>query len=136
LIVSAGYFSGLNVATASASISKQEDPMSTSISSLFSSATKNTAFAAATKSLTKNTDKSADDKTSADSFRDHLKMTPAQKMRASLLGSQGVSETQLKTMSPQDRQAIEDKITKQVKEAATTHMQTQGVGGFFTDIKA
>ena len=35
-----------------------------------------------------------------------------------------------------DRQAIEDKIAQQVKEAANQHVQKQGGACFFTDIKA
>jgi hypothetical protein len=107
--------------------------MSASINSLFSSAASNTTFSLASKGLAK----SQDDKKSAEStFRDFLKMTPAQKLRASLLASAGVTEEQLKAMDPKDRQAIEDKIAQQVKEAANQHVQKQGAAGFFTDIKA
>ena len=55
-------------------------------------------------------------KSAKDEFMDYAKLTPAQKMRAAMLSKLGVTEEQLKAMSPEERQKIEDQIKKQIKE--------------------
>ncbi|ABD89890.1 hypothetical protein [Rhodopseudomonas palustris] len=65
-------------------------------------------------------------------FLAYANMTPAEKLRDSLLKSIGVTEDDLKTMSPKDREAIEDKIKEKIKEAAEN--QTEKKTGFITDI--
>jgi hypothetical protein len=55
-------------------------------------------------------------KSAKDEFMDYAKLTPAQKMRAAMLAKMGVTEEQLKAMSPEERQKIEDQIKKQIKE--------------------
>ena len=55
-------------------------------------------------------------KTAKDEFLDYAKLTPAQKMRAAMLAKLGVTEEQLKAMSPDERQKIEDQLKQQIKE--------------------
>jgi hypothetical protein len=43
-------------------------------------------------------------------------MTPAQKMRAAMLAKLGVTEEQLKAMSPEERKKIEDKLKDMIKQ--------------------
>lgn len=70
-------------------------------------------------------------------FLDYAKKSPAEKMRAALLASAGVTEEQLQSMSPDQRKAIEQKIADQVKQAAQKQAEKgQGATGFFTDISA
>lgn len=73
-----------------------------------------------------------------DKFLAYAKMSPAEKMRASLLAGMGLTEDQLKNMSPDQQKAIEQKIEDQIKQAAQKQMEKSGgtAGGFFTDIKA
>lgn len=58
----------------------------------------------------------APEKTAKDEFLDYAKLTPAQKMRAAMLARMGLTEEQVKAMSPEERQKIEDKIKQQIKE--------------------
>jgi hypothetical protein len=58
----------------------------------------------------------APQKSAKDDFLDYAKMTPAQKMRAAMLGKMGLTEEQLKAMDPKERQKIEDKLKAQIKE--------------------
>jgi TPP-dependent pyruvate/acetoin dehydrogenase alpha subunit len=47
---------------------------------------------------------------------DYAKMTPAQKMRAAMLSKLGVTEEQLKAMSPEERKKVEDQIKDMIKQ--------------------
>jgi hypothetical protein len=67
-------------------------------------------------------------------FSDYAKMTPAQKMRAAILGSMGLTEEQLKAMDPKERQKIEDKIRAIIKEKVEQAVEKQT--GVAVDIKA
>jgi hypothetical protein len=58
----------------------------------------------------------AADKSAKDEFLDYAKMTPAEKMRAAMLGKLGVTEEQLKAMSPEERKKVEDKIKDMIKQ--------------------
>lgn len=51
-----------------------------------------------------------------DEFLDYAKMTPAQKMRAAMLGKLNVTEEQLKAMSPEERKKVEDKIKDMIRQ--------------------
>lgn len=55
-------------------------------------------------------------KTAKDEFLDYAKMTPAQKMRAAMLGKLNVTEEQLKAMTPEERKKVEDKIKDMIKQ--------------------
>jgi hypothetical protein len=55
-------------------------------------------------------------KSAKDEFMDYAKMTPAQKMRAAMLSKLGVTEEQLKAMSPEERKKVEDQIKDMIKQ--------------------
>jgi hypothetical protein len=55
-------------------------------------------------------------KSAKDEFLDYAKMTPAQKMRAAMLAKIGVTDEQLKAMSPEDRKKVEDKLRDMIKQ--------------------
>ena len=58
---------------------------------------------------------SADDAAVQD-FMALAKMTPAQRMRAALLGKMGMSEEDLAKMEPKERKKIEDKIAQTIRQ--------------------
>ena len=55
-------------------------------------------------------------KSVVDEFEAWAKMTPAQRMRASILASMGLTEDQLKGMDGAKRQAIEDTIKQRIQD--------------------
>jgi hypothetical protein len=67
-------------------------------------------------------------------LNDYAKMTPAQKMRAAILGSMGLTEEQLKAMDPKERQKIEEKIKEIIKEKVEQAVEKKT--GLAVDIKA
>ena len=75
-------------------------------------------------------------KTAKDEFLDYAKMTPAQKMRASMLAKLGVTEEQLKAMAPKERQKIEDRIKEMVKEQVMGGDKDKAQKGALVDLKA
>lgn len=78
----------------------------------------------------------ASTKTAKDEFLDYAKMTPAQKMRASMLSKLGVTEDQLKAMDPKDRQKIEDKIKEMIKAEIEGPDGNRKAKGALVDVKA
>lgn len=111
----------------------RESPMSSNsiISSLFSQPFPSKLQAkAASGGLTATAGQSAEDK-----FMAYAKMSPADRMRASILSSMGITEDQLKNMSPEQQKAVEQKIEDLIKQAAQKQIEKSG-GGFFADIKA
>jgi hypothetical protein len=103
------------------------------ISSLFSQPlpSKLQAGKAASGGLTATAGQSAEDK-----FMAYAKMSPADRMRASILSSMGITEDQLKNMSPEQQKAVEQKIEDLIKQAAQKQIEKNGGVGFFADIKA
>lgn len=76
-------------------------------------------------------------KSPEEKFLDYAKKTPAEKMRDALLSSIGVTEEQLKNMSPEQRREVEQKIADKIKEAVNKKTENGGsASGFFTDISA
>jgi hypothetical protein len=63
-------------------------------------------------------------------------MSPAERMRASILQQMGVSEDQLAAMSPEERKALEDKITSKIKELVEESAKKSGATGLLSDIRA
>lgn len=53
-------------------------------------------------------------------------MTPAEKMRAMMLAKLGVTEDQLKAMSPEDRKKVEDKLKDMVKQQVQNDPEKKG----------
>jgi protein-disulfide isomerase-like protein with CxxC motif len=55
-------------------------------------------------------------KTAAQELDEYVKMTPEQRMRADILNKLGLTEEELAAMSPEDRQAAEQKIAEMSRE--------------------
>jgi hypothetical protein len=68
-------------------------------------------------------------------FLAYAKMTPGEKLRAALLSQLGLTEEQVKAMSPEEQQKVEEKIRDLIKQAAEKQMDKTGQGGFVTDIE-
>jgi hypothetical protein len=75
-------------------------------------------------------------KTAKEEFLDYAKMTPAQKMRASMLSKLGVTEEQLKAMDAKERQKIEDKIKEMIKAEIEGPDGDRKPKGMLVDVKA
>ncbi|USQ97775.1 hypothetical protein [Caulobacter sp. RL271] len=71
-----------------------------------------------------------------DEFLKFQAMTPAQKMRAMMLAKLGVTEEQLKAMSPEERKKIEDKLKDMVKQQVQNDPDKKGQRGLVADILA
>ena len=67
-------------------------------------------------------------------FRDVMKLSPMQRMRANLLAKMNLTEDSLKTLDTEARQKIEEQIKAQIKEAVTGSPGQKT--GLFTDMKA
>ena len=57
----------------------------------------------------------------------YAKMTPAQRMRASVLDSMGLKESDLANMSAADRQAVEEKVAAKIKEKLDEEIQKKAL---------
>ena len=70
-------------------------------------------------------------------FLKHVKKTPAEQMRASILESMGLKEEDVKAMDPKKREALEAKIKDMIKQRVEEKVeQAQGAKGVLVDIKA
>jgi len=67
-------------------------------------------------------------------FMAYAKMTPAQKMRAEILGSMKLTENDLKAMPAKQRQEIEDKIKHIIQQKVAQDAEKKK--GVVVDIKA
>jgi hypothetical protein len=71
-------------------------------------------------------------KTSADEFKDYMAMSPAEKMRYSIMNDLGITQEQLDAMPPEQRAAIEKKIAdlmklrEEIQNAATNAATNNG----------
>jgi len=68
-------------------------------------------------------------------FLDYAKETPAQRMRDAILKSMGLSEDDLKTMSPEKRKAVEETIRQKIRDAAEEAAK-KGRTGLVADVTA
>lgn len=71
-----------------------------------------------------------------DEFLKFQAMTPAQKMRAMMLAKLGVTEEELKAMSPEDRKKVEDKIKDMIKQQVQNDPDKKGGKGLVANILA
>lgn len=73
-----------------------------------------------------------------DEFLKFQAMTPAEKMRAMMLAKLGVTEEQLKAMSPEDRKKVEDKLKDMIKQQVQNDPEKKGPDskGLVADILA
>ena len=70
-----------------------------------------------------------------DDFMKLANETPAQRMRDAILKSMGLSEDDLKSMSPDKRKAVEETIRRRIQEAAEQAAKN-GKTGLVADLKA
>lgn len=82
-----------------------------SISSIGSSA-----FAGAYGGITASSASPVGEMSAKDEFMKYQRMTPAEKMRAAMLSKLGLTEEQVKAMSPEDRKKVEEKIRDMIKQ--------------------
>lgn len=71
-----------------------------------------------------------------DEFLKFQAMTPAQKMRAMMLAKLGVTEEQLKAMSPEERAKVEQKLKDMIKQQVENDPEKKGQKGLVADIMA
>lgn len=67
-------------------------------------------------------------------FRKYAQMTPAEKMRAEILGNLGLTDEQLRAMDPKERAKIEAKIKEMIKQKVEELTEKQT--GQIVDLKA
>jgi hypothetical protein len=102
-----------------------------SISSIGSSS-----YAGAYSGITASTSSPIGETSAKDDFLKYQAMTPAQKMRAMMLAKLGVTEEQLKAMSPEDRAKIEQKLKDMIKQQVQNDPDKKGQKGLVADIMA
>lgn len=102
-----------------------------SISSIGSSA-----YAGAYSGLTASTTSSVGETSAKDEFLKFQAMTPAQKMRAMMLAKLGVTEEQLKAMSPEERAKIEQKMKDMIKQQVQNDPDKKDKTGQIADVMA
>ena len=68
-------------------------------------------------------------------FLAYARMTPAEKLRAALLSQLGLTEEEVKAMSPEEQQKVEQKIRDLIEQAAEKQMDQTGQGGFIADVE-
>jgi hypothetical protein len=73
-------------------------------------------------------------KSVVEEFEAWAKMTPAQRMRANILASMGLTEDQLKGMDATRRKAVEDIIKQRIQDQVKR--DTEKKTGLLVDIKA
>lgn len=71
-----------------------------------------------------------------DEFLKFQAMTPAQKMRAMMLAKLGLTEDDVKAMSPEDRKKVEDKLKEMIKQQVQNDPDKKGQKGLVADILA
>jgi hypothetical protein len=59
-------------------------------------------------------------------FLDYAKMSPMERMRANILKSMGLTEDDLKKMSPEQQKAVEQKIEQIIKQELEKNAGTTG----------
>lgn len=59
-------------------------------------------------------------------FMDYAKMSPMERMRAQILKSMGLTEDDLKKMSPEQQKAVEQKIEQIIKQELQKNAGTTG----------
>lgn len=89
-------------------------------------------YAAPSPFSTTPTAKKAD--TAVQDFMAYAHMTPAEKMRAAILGSMGLTEDQLKAMDPKERAKVEEKIKELIQQKV--EQSTEKKTGLAVDLKA
>ena len=73
--------------------------------------------------------------TAVQDFLDYAKKTPAERMRDAILKSMGLTEEDVKSMSPEKRKAVEETIRQKIKQAAEDAAK-KGQTGLVADVTA
>lgn len=102
-----------------------------SISSIGSSS-----YAGAYSGVSASTSSPVGETSAKDDFLKYQAMTPAQKMRAMILAKLGVTEEQLKAMSPEDRAKIEQKLKDMIKQQVENDPDKKDKTGQIADVLA
>jgi hypothetical protein len=71
-----------------------------------------------------------------DEFLKFQAMTPAQKMRAMMLAKLGLTEDDVKAMSPEDRKKVEDKLKDMIKQQVQNDPEKKDQKGLVANIMA
>jgi len=71
-----------------------------------------------------------------DEFLKFQAMTPAQKMRAMMLAKLGLTEDDVKAMSPEDRKKVEDKLKEMIKQQVQNDPERKDHKGLVANIMA
>jgi hypothetical protein len=69
-------------------------------------------------------------------FLKYAAMTPAEKMHAAMLAKLGVTEEELKAMSPEKRKEIEDKLKEMIKQQVQNDPENKNKTGQIADLLA
>jgi len=102
-----------------------------SISSIGSSS-----YAGAYSGMTASTSSPVGETSAKDEFLKFQAMTPAQKMRAMMLAKLGVTEEEVKAMSPEKRAEIEQKLKDMIKQQVQNDPDKKGKTGQIADVMA
>ena len=102
-----------------------------SISSIGSSS-----YAGAYSGMTASTSSPIGETSAKDEFLKYQAMTPARKMRAMILAKLGVTEEQVKAMSPEDRAKIEQKLKEMIKQQVQNDPDKKDKTGQIADVLA
>ena len=73
-------------------------------------------------------------KSPAEDFLEYARMTPAERIRASILDEMGITEEELEQMGPEERKAIEKVIAERTKEKV--EQATEKRTGMLIDVQA
>lgn len=71
-----------------------------------------------------------------DEFLKYQSMTPAQKMRAMMLAKLGLTEEEVKAMSPEDRKKVEEKLKAMIKQQVENDPDQKNQKGLVANILA
>lgn len=102
-----------------------------SISSIGSSA-----YAGAYSGLSASTSSPLNQTSAKDEFLKYAAMTPAEKMRAAMLAKLGVTEEELKAMTPEERAKVEQKLKDMIKQQVENDPDGKSKTGQIADILA
>lgn len=103
-----------------------------SISSIGSSSP----YAGAYSGISASTSSPTGETSAKDEFLKFQAMTPAQKMRAMMLAKLGLTEDDVKAMSPEDRKKVEDKLKEMIKQQVQNDPEKKDQKGLVANIMA
>ena len=103
-----------------------------SISSICSSSS----YAGAYSGISASTSSPVGETSAKDEFLKFQAMTPAQKMRAMMLAKLGLTEDDVKAMSPEDRKKVEDKLKEMIKQQVQNDPDRKDQKGLVANIMA